>query len=1191
MFLRRNGHLLATVCLSVLLILPFFMNGCSGGSQTSGVSQIDNAGITSTIGGFMQSVQAGNPEVFFSPRMKELSSTAGGVHTLEVWDFGADINSSLDNSSHTFTIPADGINQITDDFAKVYAVKSFADRQLRIDFELVKIDSQWYIEAIQFSASSLGYVTAANLLPLQKNNEWRSIRIPASYPSTLFEPALVVANISGDPVTIGAHSVYTVGYSPQSSTYNFNLSNYSSTLTALKTTDSWPILRALFTTSTPLTGQPVSIKASILDLFTQPSGLTQIGYANQLGLYQFGTTNFNSGLPIKILSAVSVIGEVASTTVNVQWSDGSTYQVFLATRLARKVAISTFAGSYDAYQLDSYARFVSAVPSGQDQEMYGTRLFAENVGEVAQIEWDQNATALHIHLLYSASVNGTTIAPTDSGTTPTTSSLVIVGASTLGDATQGLTYTQPLASGGATPYNHSVVSGALPAGMTISGGTLVGTPSAAGSFSFTVEFTDANSQTVSGTFSLVVNPGATSALAFVATTDLPMAVEGRTYSFSLALGGTPPYTFTVATSSLPVGLSFSSAGLTGTPSSAGAYVFGLTLTDAAGATVAKSFTMTVNAALQSISTTPLPAGTVGKPYSMPLLSGGVPPYSFTTSSGSLPPGVSFSANGIAGTPTTAGSYTFSIQGTDAQNFTVGHTNTISIAPPLVINVASTLPAAVVNTPYDQHLVIGGQPPYVTTVVSGTLPTGIIADPTGLSGTTTAAPGNYTVDLSVLDSLGNVATGTFVLPVSPAPAVSMAWQTLLGSSTGTGIDTEAARKIITTADGGFLIVGYVQGSGKTVAAYNGGGADFWVVKLDSAGQFQWQKNYGGSGTDHAYGAVQTSDGNYVIAGWTNSPVSGDITVAKGGEDVWMIKIDANGGLLWEKSYGGSKDERGWGLAYSSSLGLYLTGYTNSTDGDVTGFHGTSNESDMWVINIDDANGNITWNKAYGGLQRDQGYDIVFTPAFEIVVVGASASTDGDRATGAIAGNGIGVTDFWTVKLDSSGTIIWQVSNGGTSSDFARSVRHTSDGGFIISGDTSSSNGEVTGYHSGTDFWVIKVSAAGVLQWQKALGGTFAEEGFGVELTPDGGCIVAGSTGSTDGDIVGSLGNWDAWITKLDATGNLVWQRPSGGASSEKFHSVILTTGGFVVAGVTNSTTNDLSGVKTDTDYDWWIAKFQ
>jgi len=300
--------------------------------------------------------------------------------------------------------------------------------------------------------------------------------------------------------------------------------------------------------------------------------------------------------------------------------------------------------------------------------------------------------------------------------------------------------------------------------------------------------------------------------------------------------------------------------------------------------------------------------------------------------------------------------------------------------------------------------------------------------------------------------------------------------------------------------------------------------------DQAPNIEWQKALGGSNDDEAYSVQQTSDGGYIVAGSTRS---NDGDVSGNHEEVWwlvwdfwVVKLDRYGDIEWQKCLGGSDSDWAESIQQTSDGGYIVAGYTGSNDGDVSGNHG---EKDFWVVKLD-RYGNIKWQKALGGSDSDWAYNIQQTSDGEYIVAGYTGSNDGD-----VSGNH-GEKDFWVVKLDRYGNIEWQKclggsGGGGSGGDYAYSVQQTSDGGYIVAGETWSNNGDVSGYHGGGDVWVVKLDRYGDIKWQKCLGGSSWDWAYSIQQTNDGGYIVAGLTRSNDGDVSGNHGEKDFWVVKL------------------------------------------------------------
>ncbi|MCH8331643.1 MAG: T9SS type A sorting domain-containing protein [Bacteroidetes bacterium] len=341
--------------------------------------------------------------------------------------------------------------------------------------------------------------------------------------------------------------------------------------------------------------------------------------------------------------------------------------------------------------------------------------------------------------------------------------------------------------------------------------------------------------------------------------------------------------------------------------------------------------------------------------------------------------------------------------------------------------------------------------------------------------------------------------------------------------------------------------------------------------------QWQRSFGGSGSDQANSISQTSDGGYIVAGHSISN-DGDVTGNHGGEDYWVIKLDNTGTLIWQKSLGGSVFERANSINETNDGGYIVSGHSVSNNGDVSGNHGAS---DYWVVKLDAA-GTLIWQKSLGSSGLDVANSIIQTTDNGYIVAGYSQVNDGD-----VTGNH-GSDDFWVVKLDSVGTLIWQKSLGGSDFDIANSIIQTNDGGYIVAGYSSSNDGDVTGNNGGEDYWVVKLDTAGTLIWQKSLGGSVGDEANSIIQTADNGYIVAGASNSVDGDLTGNHGSLDYWVAKLDTTGMIIWQKSLGGSGFDGANSLIQTTdNGYIVAGTSQSNDGDVTGNNGASDF--WVVK--
>ncbi len=406
-------------------------------------------------------------------------------------------------------------------------------------------------------------------------------------------------------------------------------------------------------------------------------------------------------------------------------------------------------------------------------------------------------------------------------------------------------------------------------------------------------------------------------------------------------------------------------------------------------------------------------------------------------------------------------------------------------------------------------------------------------------------------------------------------ISMAqWQKSLG---GSGDDR--AYSIQQTIDGGYIVAGMSNSNDGDVSGNHGLNSDLWLVKLSITGTIEWQKSLGGSGSEAATSIQQTNDGGYIVTGYTIYSNDGDVSGNHGNFDYWVVKISSIGTIEWQKSLGGSGDDRAYSIQQTIDGGYIVAGYTNSNDGDVSGNHGAF---DFWVVKLSNI-GTIEWQKSIGGSGWDRAESIQLTNDGGYIVAGYTSLNDGD-----VSGSH-GLIDFWVVKLSSIGNITWQKALGGSGGESATSIQQTSDGGYIVAGYSSGSyDGDVSGNHGGKDYWVVKLTTIGTIEWQKCLGGSGLDYANNIQQTSDGGYIVAGYSNSNGGDVSGNQGSSDYWIVKLTSLGTVEWQKSLGGTSYDEARSIQQTSdGGYIVSGMSNSNDGDVSG--NHGDFDYWSVK--
>ncbi len=340
---------------------------------------------------------------------------------------------------------------------------------------------------------------------------------------------------------------------------------------------------------------------------------------------------------------------------------------------------------------------------------------------------------------------------------------------------------------------------------------------------------------------------------------------------------------------------------------------------------------------------------------------------------------------------------------------------------------------------------------------------------------------------------------------------------------------------------------------------------------------WQKCFGGLKEDRACSIQQTLDGGYIVGGWTESN-DGDVSGNHGGRDAWVMKLDSTGRLIWQRCLGGFSTDEAYSVCQTPDGGYIVAGKTRSTDGDVFGNRGLF---DAWVVKLG-SGGAIEWQRCIGGSKVDIAWCVQNTQDGGFVIAGETASSDGDIT------ENLGRLDALVAKLDAHGEIEWHRIFGGSKDDHALFISPTSDGGYIFAGRTNSNDGDVSGNHGYYDAWIVKLDAHGEIEWQRCLGGSVEEIAYCIRQTADGGYIFAGRTNSNDGDVSGNHGSFDAWVVKLNAQGDIEWQRCLGGSGVDEAYSIQQTSdGGYIVAGRTSSNDGDVSGNHGGNDA--WIVK--
>ncbi|TRW22213.1 T9SS type A sorting domain-containing protein [Flavobacterium zepuense] len=388
----------------------------------------------------------------------------------------------------------------------------------------------------------------------------------------------------------------------------------------------------------------------------------------------------------------------------------------------------------------------------------------------------------------------------------------------------------------------------------------------------------------------------------------------------------------------------------------------------------------------------------------------------------------------------------------------------------------------------------------------------------------------------------------------AQAPEIEWQKSFGS-----VGDDIFYDVAPTLDGGYISAGF---STHDPTYPNNIAVNAIMVKTDAAGELQWQHLYGGLGDERARKVLQNTDGTYLIAGETSSTPEGSAAILS---DIWLLKIDSEGNEVWSKTFGGSDNEFLSSFEPTSDGGYVMCGYTFSNDGDVLGNHG---DYDMWVVKLDtefeiewqaclggetadygymatetpdgdfivtgavqppdnpseygvyklDSEGTTVWGATFGGGWHDSPYDIAFTPNGGYIIAGQDDSTD-------ITDN-LGGADAWLLKIDADGVQEWAKSYGSPGDDLAWGIVPVT-GGYVVSGYTAADEMGAAGPNA----WLFKIDEEGTVLLEETFGGNLFERFYAFKQTDDNGFILSGTSTSNDGDLTQNNGAFDAWLVKL------------------------------------------------------------
>lgn len=447
--------------------------------------------------------------------------------------------------------------------------------------------------------------------------------------------------------------------------------------------------------------------------------------------------------------------------------------------------------------------------------------------------------------------------------------------------------------------------------------------------------------------------------------------------------------------------------------------------------------------------------------------------------------------------------------------------------------------------------------------------------------------------SLFTQLSRACLGIILLATTQqvaAQAPTIQWNRAFG---GSGDDRLTV--VQPTADGGYILGGFSPSgvsSSKTQASF--GGIDYWVVKLDASGTKQWDKTFGGSNDDKLSSLQQTTDGGYIIGGQSNSGASGSKTQSgMGGFDLWILKLDAAGTKTWDKTFGSGANERLATVRQIADGSYVLAAETGSgIDGDRS--EAGQGALDYWLLKLD-ATGTKVWDHSFGGNNNDILNAMQPTADGGYLLGGFSYSgASGDKSQGT---RGSADYDFWVVKVNGMGVKQWDATLGGTGFDNLTSVVQANDGGYLVGGFSNSPvSGEKTqGVRGDFDNWIVKLSPTGTKVWDKTFGGDGYDSLNGLQQTDDHGYIFgsqsnSGVNGEKTHANMGPSNTPDYWVVKVDSVGTKQWDGTYGGAQDEVLTSLKQTAdGGAILGGFSSSGISGTRSQASEGSFDYWVVK--
>lgn len=387
----------------------------------------------------------------------------------------------------------------------------------------------------------------------------------------------------------------------------------------------------------------------------------------------------------------------------------------------------------------------------------------------------------------------------------------------------------------------------------------------------------------------------------------------------------------------------------------------------------------------------------------------------------------------------------------------------------------------------------------------------------------------------------------------------------------GTEEDDALSVVETADGNIAVLGFTQSINGDVSGKETSDSDYWLMKLDKDLNMIWNKVLGGSSDDRGQSIIATQEGGFLLSGFSRSS-DGDVSENFGFHDYWVLKLDASGNIIWEKTFGFAGNDRSYSAIQTNDGGYFITGFLDvSASGGEGNDNGTAGRpknilhkhgvGEFWGVKLN-ADGSMQWRRYFGGSNNDRSYDVIQAHDGNIIMVGSSESNDFDITSPQ------GSYDFWAVKVNLNGDLIWQKNFGGSGIDIGYSIEKSLNNTYYLAGDTRSD--DVQDFKGVTDSWVINLDENANSIWKKTYGGNDFETARSIIQLQSGDLFITGSSKSNDIQVSENYGGNDVWLVNTDSSGNIISTSVIGGSEFDFANQAVqLSTGEVIIVGSSQS----------------------